>query len=90
MAVNNIVDNELEEKKNLYENCSDYNQNLNNCDYKKTIATQVDYVSLIMARNYGDWKLNENDDQNQLIDRKNDSLEDHIVVQKSMLSSSII
>jgi len=86
MAVNNNVDNELEEKNKLYENCIEYNQNLNNFHNKNTIATQVDYVSLIMARNYGDWKLNENDDQNQLIDRKNNLSEDYSLVQKSNLN----
>jgi hypothetical protein len=88
MTVNNIVDSELEEKKKLYENSIEYNQNLKNFDHINTIATQVDYVSLIMARNYGDWKLNENDDQNQLIDKKNDFSQDCSQVQKSMLMIS--
>ena len=80
MNINNILDND-EEKINFYENSTD-NPNLKN--YSENKST-IDYVSLIMARNYGDWKLNENDDQNHLIDKKNDICEDDLA-QKSFIS----
>ena len=72
-------DNDYDDHQMLYDNSLEYNKNtdFNNNESKKNIATQVDYVSLIMARNIDDWnKISEQEDQNRLINLKHEQADD--------------
>ena len=81
-------DNDLENQQLYDNNALEYNNNENNS--KKTIATQVDYVSLIMARNFEDWKFNDADDQNKLINNKQlEPIESASIVRKTPNSQSL-
>jgi hypothetical protein len=95
LAANAAAENDYEENKKLFDDSLEYNKNIDNSIVnKKTVATQVDYVSLIMARNFEDWNkttIDATDDQNQLLNSKtNDSNDEPSALLRKTYTNSLI
>ncbi len=60
-----------------------------NSSDKRTIATQVDYIALIMDRNYEEMRTKDGEQQQQKINQTFDSIEDSVLHMRNKPQGSI-